>query len=148
MPNLATVLKEEITHLARKEFRAQGEGLKKASVQYRRDIAALKREVVVLQKKVALLESKVLAGVPKPKKAEAGEKLRFTAKGLRSQRKKQGLTAGDYSLLVGVTQQSIYNWERGVARPRKVQLEKIAGLRGIGKKELKARLAQLTKKAK
>ena len=43
MPNIAAVLKEEITRLARKEAKSQVAPLKMANAQYRRDIAALKR---------------------------------------------------------------------------------------------------------
>ena len=39
MPNIATVLREEILRLARKEARTQIGALKKASAQHRRDIA-------------------------------------------------------------------------------------------------------------
>jgi len=39
MPNIATVLKEEIRRLARKEAKAQVAMLKKASAQQRRDTA-------------------------------------------------------------------------------------------------------------
>ena len=45
MPNLAAVLREEILRLARREIRRQTNVLRKASVQYRRDIAEMKRRV-------------------------------------------------------------------------------------------------------
>ena len=45
MPNIAAVLREEIVRLARKEIRKQTNVLRKASVQYRRDIAEMKRRV-------------------------------------------------------------------------------------------------------
>jgi len=47
---------------------------------------------------------------------------------------------------VGVTQLSIYNWERGVARPREEWLKVLASLRSLGKKEAEARLEQLSKR--
>ena len=40
MPNIATVLKDEISRIARKEIRSETAVVKKASAQYRRDIAA------------------------------------------------------------------------------------------------------------
>ena len=39
MPNIATVLKQEISRLARKEAKAHVEPLRKVTAQYRRDIA-------------------------------------------------------------------------------------------------------------
>jgi DNA-binding transcriptional regulator YiaG len=148
MPNIATVLKEEISRLARKEVRHEIAGLQKASAQYRRDVAQLKRHVLELQRQVALIERKVLAEpVAKPVTAKSA-RMRFTAKGLRAQRKRLGLTAAEYAALVDVTPKSIYNWERETARPRTEQLAALAALRGIGKKEAKARLRQLAKQGK
>ncbi len=143
MPNIAAVLKEEISRLARKEIRKETGTLQTASTQYRRDVAALKREVGKLQKQVALLERKVLTQPVAEPGGEKRSRIRFTAKGLRAQRKRLGLSAGEYAKLVGVTPQSIYNWEREAARPRKEQVSVLAALRGIGKKEAVARLRQL-----
>ena len=59
------------------------------------------------------------------------------------QRERLGLSAEDFGKLLGVSAQSIYNWEHEKARPRAEQLAKVAALRGIGKREAKARLDQL-----
>ena len=64
MPNIATVLKEEILRLARKEVRRQTSVLRKASAQYRKDIAVMKRQISSLQRKVPPLENQVLKSVP------------------------------------------------------------------------------------
>lgn len=145
MPNIATVLKEEIARLARKELNAQTKGMKKTSAQYRRDIADLRRRVMNLERKVSLLERKVLQKAPLSLARDADARVRFTAKGLRSQRKRLGLSASDYAKLLGVTPQSIYNWERKASRPRKEQIARLATLRGMGKRETLARLRQFTK---
>ena len=58
MPNIASVLREEIVRLARKEMRSEMEGLKKTSAQFRSEIAALKRRVAALEKQVARLSKK------------------------------------------------------------------------------------------
>jgi DNA-binding transcriptional regulator YiaG len=145
MANLAAVLKDEIARLARKEIRRETETLKKASAQHRRDIAALKRQVGTLEQTVALLEGKVLNDIPVATEKDEGAQVRFTAKGLRSQRKRLGFSASDYAQLVGVAAQSIYNWERETSRPRNEQIAVLAALRGMGKKEALARLRQLAK---
>ena len=145
MPNIAAVLKDEIGRLARKELRGQTEGLKKASAQYRRDIAALKRQVAELQQQVSLLEGLALKKPPVSPVSGSATRVRFTSAGLRSQRKRLGLSAADYAQLVGVSAQSIYNWEREITRPRKEQIAVLAALRGMGKKEARARLRQLAK---
>jgi DNA-binding transcriptional regulator YiaG len=145
MPNVATTLKEEIIRLARKEVRSQVQGVKKASAHYRRDIAALKREVTKLQQQVAHGNGMGADKATADSDSEAQTRVRFTAKGLLSERKRLGLSADDYARLVGVSGQSIYNWEGEVARPRKNHVLMIAAVRGIGKKEARARLAKLHK---
>ena len=77
MPNIMSVLKQEIVRLARKELKSQTLLLKKASAQHRRDIAALKRQVAGLNKPVAVLQKAVLKKVPVAPLA-AGSKVRFT----------------------------------------------------------------------
>jgi DNA-binding transcriptional regulator YiaG len=69
--------------------------------------------------------------------------LRFRAAGMASNRKRLGLSAADFGLLVGATGQSIYAWESGKAKPRQQALAAIAALRGIGKREVEAKLASL-----
>ncbi len=143
MANIAGVLREEILRLSRKEIRRQTDALKRASAQYRRDIAEMKRRVSDLQRRLAPLEKQTLRGAPAQVPEADADGLRFTAKGLRSQRKRLALSAADYGKLVGVTGQSIYSWERETARPRKQQLARIALLRHMGKREARARLEQL-----
>jgi DNA-binding transcriptional regulator YiaG len=143
MPNLASVLKEEIIRLAKKEIKAQTEVLRRSSAQHRRDIAALKKQVATLERKVALLEKKTWA---EPVKADANTdagKTRYSPKGLASHRKKLGLSAADYAKLVGVSSLTIYNWEKETSRPRNEQLAKLAAVRRMGKREALARLEQV-----
>ena len=77
------------------------------------------------------------------KSGSATGNVRFVAKGLKSQRSRLALSAADYGSLVGVSAQSIYNWEQGHASPRPAQLKMIAALRGLGKREAQERLKQL-----
>ncbi|HSQ82555.1 MAG TPA: helix-turn-helix transcriptional regulator [Casimicrobiaceae bacterium] len=146
MPNIGALLKQEIARLSRRETRAQVHTTKKASAQHRRDIAALKREVETLKRQVALLQRQTLKASPVAAAETGTRKLRFVAKGLRSQRKRLGISAEDYGRLVGVSAQSIYNWERGHVTPRAEQVTALASLRGVTKQMAGARLAQLGRK--
>ena len=143
MPNIASVLKEEIARLVRRELRGETESLKKASSRYRSDIATLKRRIEALEKQIARLERMV------PKKAapvideESKTKLRFKPQGVRAQRTRLGLSAAAMGALVGVSAQTIYNWEAGTTRPRAEQLAVLAAVRKMGKREVKARLDQI-----
>jgi DNA-binding transcriptional regulator YiaG len=143
VPNIGTVLREEISRLSRRESRRQVDPARKATAQHRRDIAELKRQVAQLQRQVALL-SRRSAGVQSAANDTTAKPVRFAAKGLRSQRNRLGLSAADFGKLLGMSAQSIYNWERGVAKPRAGQLAKLAALRGIGKREAGQRLEKLS----
>lgn len=145
MPNIALVIKEEISRIARKEIRSETAVVKKASAQYRREIAELKRQVSNMQGRISLLEKRVLRDGSSPVAEADAKDVRFTAKGLRSQRKRLGLSAVEYGRLVGVSGQTVYSWENGLSRPRKNQLPVLASIRQMGKKEVHARLEQLSK---
>ena len=118
MPNIASILKSEITRIARKEIRAEVEGLKKSVGGYRSEIAALKRRAQSLEQQVKRLEK----SVPKPEALtlETGKAPRFSAKGLGKQRQRLELSADAVGVLVGASGQSVYNWEAAKARPRPI----------------------------
>ena len=140
MASLGSVLKSEITRLARKEIRAQIDPLKKANSTYRREIAELKRQIALLTRQ-AKVASK--ASSKRPQTDFEPPAARFVAKGLRSLRARLGLSAADFGKLAGASGQSIYNWESGKAVPRKSQLTVLAGLRTLGKRDAQARLVEL-----
>jgi DNA-binding transcriptional regulator YiaG len=148
MPNIATMLKGEISRIARKEMKSGTSVLRKASAQYRREIAALKRQVENLLSRISLLEKKVLQEVPAQVTEVATKGFRFTAKGLLAQRKRLGLSAESFAKLVGVSGLTIYSWEKGTSRPRKALLPVLGSIRQMGKKEAKARLEQVSKGGK
>ena len=141
MPNIAAVLRQEIIRLARRQSRAENAGTRKASAQFRRHIAQLRQQVAALERQVVLLQRRALQR-PLPPATPNSTKVRFVAKGLVSQRKRLGLSAFDYGRLVGVSPQSIRNWEQGLATPRVEQLRALVALRGIGKRDAVARLRQ------
>lgn len=143
MPNIGTVLREEITRLSRKEARSHVDPTRQAVARQRREIAALKRQIAQLERAVALLTRKILSATPATRTESATKRVRFTAKGLRAQRQRLALSAADFGKLLGVSAQSIYNWEREEAHPRGVQLAKLVAMRGIGKREAADRLRRL-----
>lgn len=143
MPNIAAVLKDEIARIARKEVRAQTEDFKKSSAQYRAHIAALRRRVDDLERQLKRVSKGAGRAAPSAETEEQGTPRRFSATRLSAQRRKLGLSAADFAALLGVSGQSVYKWEHGEARPRARQLEAIAALRGIGKREAAERLAKL-----
>jgi DNA-binding transcriptional regulator YiaG len=144
MPNIASILKSEISRVARKEVRGEIQGLKKASAAHRAEIAALKRRTQALEQELRRLGKAGAKAAPAVATGEASSHtLRFSAKGLASQRQRLALSAHDCGLLVGASGKSISRWEAGDARPRAKHLPAIAALRTMGKKEAAARLASL-----
>lgn len=146
MPNIASVLKEEIARVARKEVRSDTQPLKKSSASHRSDIAALKRRIAALEQMVKRLGKQAGAKTAAPDAGQpAGQpagSFRFSASGLMAQRKRLGLSAAEAGKLLGVSDQSVYKWENGKTRPRASQFAAIAALRGMSKKQAAARLAE------
>jgi DNA-binding transcriptional regulator YiaG len=141
MPNIATALKAEIARVARKEVKGELAAIKKASSQHRSSIAALRRKVDELER--------ALKRARNPPRAQARDEevrtsLRFRPGGLASHRKRLGLSAADFGRLLGVSGQSVYKWETGEVRPRQSQLEAIAAVRKLGKREALAKLEALS----
>jgi DNA-binding transcriptional regulator YiaG len=149
MPNIAGVLKEEIRRLAKKEIRAQVGSTRQAVARYRSDIAKLKRSLAEQERAIKLLRKQAQQQVGEPSAAEEPlDSVRFSARSVKSQRSRLGLSAADYGKLVGVSGLTIYNWEHGTSRPRKAQLAALVAVRGIGKKDALKKLAELSPRKK
>jgi DNA-binding transcriptional regulator YiaG len=145
MPNIAGVLRQEICRLAKREVKAQVGKTQRASAQYRRDIASLKRLMSQQNREIKLLKKRAQqqGQVPEDEPLDA---VRFSARSVKAQRRRLGLSATDYGKLVGVSGLTIYNWEHGNSRPRKAQLAALVAVRGIRKREALLKLAELTPK--
>lgn len=141
MSAFANQLKDEISRLAKKEIRSETHALKKASAQYRSEIAALKRRVSTLEAHLKKIGKgrKGLEGAGASAQDETTA-LRFRKAGFVSLRKKLDLSAGDMAKLLGVSAQSVYHWESGKSRPRASQLQAIAEVRKMGKRAVAAKL--------
>jgi len=112
-----------------------------STAQHRRDLAALKRQVAALARTVAFLEKQGrVASPPVPQEVKG---VRFSARSVKAQRARLGLSAKDFGRLVGVSALTIYSWESGKSRPRKKQLPGLAAVRGLGKREARQRLEMM-----
>jgi len=135
MPNIASILKSEIARVARKEIRSETLQLKRAVSAYRAQIAALKRRAQALEKALRGLGRRGAKAQPAEADSEPMASFRFSAKGLKSHRKRLGLSAHECGVLLGASGQSVYKWEDGKARPRAKHLPAIAALRTLGRKQ-------------
>ena len=143
MPNLGSILKDEIRRLARREIRSQVAATKRAAAQHRRDIAELKRLVKNLASRLTFLESQEKKRVSKPITEAPSGQVRFSPRWLKANRERLGLSAADYGRLVGVSGLTIYNWEGGKAKPRQGKVAVLAAMRGLGKREALKRLEMM-----
>ncbi|MCZ7561431.1 MAG: helix-turn-helix domain-containing protein [Burkholderiaceae bacterium] len=141
MSNIAKVIGAEITRLARKEVRGTQKTVKAVTAQYRREIANLKSQLAALKRQVTALEKQARENGQAPQATAALPQTRFVPKGLISTRKRLGLSATDLAKMLGVSAQTIYNWERGATKPRADQFAKLASLRHVGKRQVQAYLA-------
>src|SRR5512137_2498540 len=108
MANIASLLKSEISRVARKEVRAETAALKKAVSSYRSEIAALKRRAQALESDLRRLSKAAGKAAGQAAASDDDAPLRaqrFSAKGLASQRKRLGLSAHECGLLVGASGQ-------------------------------------------
>ncbi len=144
MPNLQSVLRQEIQRLARREVRSELAATKKAVAQHRREIAELKRINTALERTVSYLQSRETKRLKTgPSNAEPPEGTRFSTRSMKAQRKRSGLSQEDYASLVGVSSSTIYNWESGSTKPSGKHLATLVSLRGIGMREAKKHLELL-----
>jgi DNA-binding transcriptional regulator YiaG len=142
MQNFAAALKEEIRRLARKEIRAQISAMKRAVGQYRHDIARIKRQLAACQRQLARVEAGATRGLRQAAVDDAASqpRNRFSSRSVRAQRRRLRLSAAEFGRLVGVSGQTIYQWEQGKSRPRKSQFAALVALRSTRRRDALARL--------
>lgn len=144
MPNIATVLRTEITRLVRKELKSETESLKKASGRFRSEIAELRRRITGIEQQLKAAERQARKLVTEAAVvAEPSPKIRFRADGLKALRERLGISAPVLASILSVSPQTIYNWEAGTSRPNSEMVERIAILRKMGKREVQERLAAM-----
>lgn len=93
-----------------------------------------------MKKRVDYLDAQERKRLLKPVAVSEAEGRRFSPVWLKAHRDRLGLAAADYAELVGVSPQTIYNWEHGKSKTRKEQLAALAAIRGIGRREAERRL--------
>ena len=142
MSNFNAVLNDRISRVARKQIKSSMGTARRLVTQHRRDIAALKRQIQDLVRRLAYLERQGhQTGQPKLGLAEGA---RFSARSVKAQRRRLGLSAEKFGKLVGVSGLTVYSWEGGKFRPRREQLAGLVAVRRMGKREANRRLEQLS----
>lgn len=143
MSSLINSLKSEIARVARKELKDELLALRKATTAHRSEIAALKRQVKSLasELKATSKASRANNKVPAAEESATKPSIRFSAARLTALRAKFGITQAQMASLLGVSYLTVHKWEAGAANPRTAQLQKIATVARLGKREVQKQLA-------
>jgi DNA-binding transcriptional regulator YiaG len=148
MPDVARVLREEVQRLAKRQVKAGLAPLKRDNIRLKKHVADLRRELTALTRTSRELLARVTAVVATKEAAVATERaatLRPTSKSLARLRHRLELTQVEFGKLLGVSGQAVLNWESkgGRVRMRSANLEALAGIQGIGKREARRRLERM-----
>ena len=148
MPNIASIFKQEILRLAGKTVRTAVMPLLKDKIALKKIVRELKKRIERLEKDNNILMDEqdrhkklIIGAIP----ADALS-IRVTAKGMRSLRRKLGLTQEEFAKLAGVTAQTIWLWEQkeGALHVRDTTKKAIFAIRDLGAREAKRRLQDMT----
>lgn len=142
MPDVAHVLKQEITRLARKEVKAAFDPLKDQLKDLAGELKKQQKALDSLQKTLQAQASQdQTASSPQP--AEPNSRPRLTPQSIKRHRLRLKLSQGDLGRLLGVSTNTIVRWEAGSSKPRATHRESLIELRDIGIRQAKAQLQAL-----
>ena len=145
MPNIGKLLKDEIVRLARRQVKAALGGVRKDTVRLKRTVASLRRQVVGAarqNKELAQRLTPVVAATEAQQASEKAGKIRVKAERIKRLRAKLGLSQADFGKLVGVSAQSVLQWENkpGRLRLRESTRKALAAVLVMGRREAGKRL--------
>ena len=155
MPNIAKVLREEITRIARKESKLTLTPIRKSASKLKPDVADLKSRMATMEKELKRLNLLVInlaSTQPAPTAVEGSNEPEgrawISGKGVKSLRKKLGLSQTEFGRLTGVSLSAVVLWESkpGMLKLRDATKKAIMAIRGIGKVEARKRLEQMAVK--
>ena len=144
MPDVASVLKQEIKRLARKEIVATTQPQSKQIQSLKASIRNLRDQVATLEKTLSKW-SRETSSASSPSQAEAASDgaIRISPKSIKSHRRRLNLSQAQMAKLLGVSAVSVAFWESGRTSPQGKNRQAIAQLRQMGVREAKARLEDL-----
>jgi DNA-binding transcriptional regulator YiaG len=145
--NIAQVLKAEISRISKREAKLLTSTTRSTTIQLKKTVADLKARLALLEKEVKRLNVLVVNLVStQPAPAEAPEgRAWISGKGVKTLRRKTGLSQKEFGMLTGVSPRAVTLWESqaGMLKLRDATKKAIMAVRGIGKAEARKRLAEL-----
>jgi DNA-binding transcriptional regulator YiaG len=140
MSNVTAILQEMIRRLARHEVKPLAIKTKQAVQKNNRELRQLKRLVAAQEKQLARVAGKGGGQAVQHVDETSLTGVRFSIRSVKAQRRRLKLSAGEFGKLLGVTAQTVYNWEHGTARPRKAQLAALVSARQLGRRAVSTSL--------
>lgn len=152
MPSIATLLREEISKIARKEVQDQVRELKQTVREQRDAIARLEKQLGPAKAK-AKAATKPAAAKPAAAKPAAKvrkpagdtdrrKQLRIAPDTIKKHRKRLKLSQAELGKILNVSTNTVLRWEAGTSKPRSKHLPGLDQLRTISKRELKKQLSE------
>jgi len=151
MPDIRQVLREEIQRLARKEVRDALAGVQRENRELRKMITELRRRLAVLEKTGGPASASRRSGVaapsiddgPNASVDESALGARISSKMIKRIRERLDLTQAALATLLGVSAQTVYQWERknGPLQLRGRTRAAVVEVRSLGKREAMRRLS-------
>ena len=147
MPDIASVLKQEIARLAKKEVRASVNPVKKQALESRKAIAALKDQLARIERTLATLVADASKRMIIPTAEPDETNVRIRPASVKRQRERLKLSQKEMGQLLGVSTATIVGWESGKTKPRGTNKDGLAELRHLGIKAVRERLAAIKTEA-
>lgn len=147
MSKIALVMKDEITRIARKEVKLLHDPLKKQVAAQRKLIIELKRQLGERTKQLQAVVNEITRGAPSkasPQVNRSPASDKFSAKAFAATRKRLKFTQDEMAKALGVSPQTIYNWEHGTT-PKGSYRERIAELQAESQSVTSQRPAKSSK---
>jgi DNA-binding transcriptional regulator YiaG len=144
MPNVAKVLGEEISRLAKKEARAATAKLTEQVRKLRKTVQNQSHQIAGLKKELSRKADKSVRDPVVPQASGDGKAIRVGPDSIKRLRVKLKLSQNEMGRLMGVSALTVSNWEGGKFSPRGENRETISALRKMRVREVKARLEKLS----
>lgn len=158
MNTFSNAFRAEVQRMARKELKADVQGMREALSKQRTEIAELKKSLKGLTSELKATQKQTTAGAKKPRGVSAeyiagsatvptpaatpSHDLPFGPGAFLQKRKELGITQKEMGALLGASAVSVWKWETGAVQPRDAQLVRIAQLLKLGKRQALSRIAK------
>ena len=140
MPDVASVLREEIRRLSRKEVKSAASAQSKQIRDLKSGIRVLRGQVASLQKALAASRKAGATANSTSPEQDKSRAVRISPASIRNHRKRLKLSQAQLGQLLGVSTTTVVFWESGRSAPRGSNRHALAEVRKLGKKDAQALL--------